>query len=287
MERLQTNVGYADLEHNWIVHNSCTTDVWKWKWGNLKQRDLRNHHLNPPDLLYVHCPKVAVVRGEGSNGDKEMCAVLHHVGFHVVDVTTSDLVDGRILDLSDFQVLVFVGGFTYSDVLGAGTGWAAVLQKNTNAKTLLQNFIARPDTLVLGVCNGFQLLCKLGWIKGTLTRNLSGRFESRFVHVTVPKEAPDCWFKNMQDASTGVWVAHGEGCFESTPDATICALQYCDLSNNPTDMYPINPNGSTNGIAGVTSKNGRILGLRPFGLFYIKKNLTTNARYDAASGKII
>ncbi|KAJ0065302.1 hypothetical protein NL108_007017, partial [Boleophthalmus pectinirostris] len=162
-------------------------------------------------------PRVAVVREEGSNGDREMSVSLFMAGFEVWDVTMQDLCSGS-LTLDPFKAVVFVGGFSYADVLGSAKGWAATVAYNPKAKAEFDRFRQRSDTLSLGVCNGCQLLALLGWVGETengkdsdvvLTHNKSGRFESRFISVGIEK-SQSVWLQGMEGSSLGVWVAHGE-----------------------------------------------------------------------------
>jgi phosphoribosylformylglycinamidine synthase len=254
LEKLQTVPELAQQEHDFLVSSKYIPP----KWSVPPNLHLITNTDGYPILTLNARPKACVMRGEGSNGDREMCAALWVAGFEVHDVTTSDLTDGRLRDLSAFQLLVFVGGFTYSDVLGAAVGWAAILR---NCKALTE-FIKREDTLVLGVCNGFQLLAEIGWIKGRLLQNKSKRFESRFVNVKVTAGgAHSPWFgNNLQGMIHGVWIAHGQGQYIGDDDHAIC---YVDGEGKPTEQYPLNPNGSAVGVAGVTSLGGRILGMMP------------------------
>uniref|UniRef100_A0A8C5DK69 Phosphoribosylformylglycinamidine synthase n=1 Tax=Gouania willdenowi TaxID=441366 RepID=A0A8C5DK69_GOUWI len=230
-------------------------------------------------------PRVAVVREEGSNGDREMSVSLFMAGFEVWDVTMQDLCTGS-LSLETFKAVVFVGGFSYADVLGSAKGWAATVAYNPKAKAEFEHFRQRDDTLSLGVCNGCQLLALLGWVGdaphdnlctpgGTqsevvLTHNKSGRFESRFVSVGI-QSSPSVWLKGMEGSALGVWVAHGEGqmLFRSAEarDAVISGglapLCYLDDQGHPTEQYPLNPNGSPQGIAGLCSRDGRHLAMMP------------------------
>lgn len=217
------------------------------------------------DACLSPAPCAAVLRAPGSNGETEMAGALAAAGFDPWDVTTSDLCDGRMPTLGGFQLLVLVGGFSYGDVLGAGRGWAAVLERNPHAARLLAEFRARPGTLVLGVCNGCQTLGHLGWVDGAqfaMRRNVSTRFESRWVTVRFAGAGP--WFANgLHDALFGVWVAHAEGLFPSDVPGT-AAFHYVDpWLGQPTQKYPLNPNGSSNGLAGITSSDGRVLAMMP------------------------
>jgi len=110
-------------------------------------------------------PKVAVIREEGSNGDREMAAAFHAAGFEPWDVTMSDLLSG-VISLRDFQGITFVGGFSYADVLDSAKGWSAYIRFNEPLLNQFQDFYNRPDTFSLGVCNGCQLMALLGWVPG-------------------------------------------------------------------------------------------------------------------------
>uniref|UniRef100_A0A4W4FS79 Phosphoribosylformylglycinamidine synthase n=1 Tax=Electrophorus electricus TaxID=8005 RepID=A0A4W4FS79_ELEEL len=227
-------------------------------------------------------PRVAVVREEGSNGDREMAAPLFVAGFEVWDVTMQDLCSGS-MTLDPFRAVVFVGGFSYADVLGSAKGWAAVVTFNLRARKEFERFRHRDDTLSLGVCNGCQLMALLGWVGGTsdgggvylssdvtLAQNKSGRFESRFVSVAI-LPSPAVMLDGMEGSALGVWVAHGEGLLQfRSPaaqnvllSASLAPLRYVDDSGTPTETYPMNPNGSALGIAGICSPNGRHLAMMP------------------------
>merc|ERR1719204_1840022 len=164
--------------------------------------------------------KVAVIREEGSNGDREMGAAFHSAGFEVHDVMMTDIMDG-VVWLADFRGIAFVGGFSYGDVLDSAKGWAASIMFHEKVRQQFDDFYAREDTFSLGVCNGCQLMALLGWVPGKekelsvqaqprFLHNRSGRFESRFVAVSV-EDSPAIMFNNMKGSILGVWVAHGEG----------------------------------------------------------------------------
>ncbi|KAM4575374.1 phosphoribosylformylglycinamidine synthase [Fundulus diaphanus] len=239
--------------------------------------------FDPSETVSVHQltaggPRVAVIREEGSNGDREMSASLFMAGFEVWDVTMQDLCSGS-LTLQPFKAVVFVGGFSYADVLGSAKGWAATVAYNPKAKAEFDRFQRREDTVSLGVCNGCQLLALLGWVGGAeggadsevvLTHNRSRRFESRFVSVGIQK-SPSIWLTGMEGSALGVWVAHGEGLmqFRSSQARDLMAssglapLRYLDDQGWPTEEYPLNPNGSPQGIAGLCSRDGRHLAMMP------------------------
>lgn len=223
-------------------------------------------------------PRVAVVREEGSNGDREMSVSLHMAGFEVWDVTMQDLCSGS-LTLDSFKAVVFVGGFSYADVLGSAKGWAATVAYNPKAKAEFDRYRRRHDTLSLGVCNGCQLLALLGWVgegedgaetNVVLTHNKSGRFESRFISIGI-QESPSIWLKGMEGSALGVWVAHGEGLMQFRSSQAqdqiisggLAPLRYLDDQGHPTEDYPLNPNGSPLGIAGLCSRDGRHLAMMP------------------------
>ncbi len=205
----------------------------------------------------------AVIRDKGTNGEREMAYALHLAGFDVKDVHLTDLMSGRE-NLEEVQMIVFCGGFSNSDVLGSAKGWAAGILYNENAKKAIDNFYARPDTLSLGICNGCQLMAELGLLyedrkaRHKMKHNDSGKFESCYVSVTIPKNN-SVMLSSLEGASVGIWCAHGEGKFElenPVKDYNI-ALQYT------YDKYPANPNGSPEGIAGLSSADGRHLAMMP------------------------
>ncbi|KAJ8922735.1 hypothetical protein NQ315_007770 [Exocentrus adspersus] len=222
---------------------------------------------------------VAVVREEGTNGDREMAAALVRAGFKVWDITMQDLLTGAT-SLDRFRGLIFPGGFSYADVLGSAKGWAASILYNDKIREQFTKFILRPDTFSLGVCNGCQLLALLGWVGTPVTgnakpdimleHNLSERFECRWSTVKIEKSKA-IMLKDMDGSSFGVWVAHGEGRFVFKDDSiykklvkdNLIALRYVDDDNNPTEIYPLNPNGSIEGLAGVCSSDGRHLAMMP------------------------
>uniref|UniRef100_A0A2K6DH00 Phosphoribosylformylglycinamidine synthase n=1 Tax=Macaca nemestrina TaxID=9545 RepID=A0A2K6DH00_MACNE len=231
-------------------------------------------------------PRVAILREEGSNGDREMADAFHLAGFEVWDVTMQDLCSGAI-GLDTFRGVAFVGGFSYADVLGSAKGWAAAVTFHPLAGGELRRFRKRPDTFSLGVCNGCQLLALLGWVGGDpnedavemgpdsqpgllLRHNLSGRYESRWASVRVGP-GPALMLRGMEGAVLPVWSAHGEGYVAfSSPELQaqieargLAPLHWADDDGNPTEQYPLNPNGSPGGVAGICSHDGRHLALMP------------------------
>lgn len=207
--------------------------------------------------------KAAIIREKGVNGDREMAYSLWLAGFEVKDVHMTDLIAGRE-NLEDVQMIVFVGGFSNSDVLGSAKGWAGAFLYNPKAKQALDNFYARPDTLSLGVCNGCQLMVELGLISSAhaarpkMLHNDSHKFESSFVNVTIP-ENDSVMLGSLSGQRLGVWVAHGEGKF-SLPQAE---SDYNFAMKYSYAAYPGNPNGSDYATAGIASTDGRHLAIMP------------------------
>lgn len=207
--------------------------------------------------------KVAVLREQGSNSEREMAYALHLVGFEVIDVHMTDLIEGRI-DFEGVKFLVAVGGFSNSDVLGSAKGWAGSFLYNINAKKALDRFFERDDTLSLGVCNGCQLFMELDLIapdrhqKPKMLFNTSGKFECQFTAVDI-LESPSIMLKSLENCRLGIWAAHGEGRFylpENPEDYSIAATYF-------EDTYPRNPNGSDYNVAMLSSKDGRHLVMMP------------------------
>jgi len=213
-----------------------------------------------------------------------MAAALHAAGLEPWDVAMTDLV-GKKISLDSFRGVVFVGGFSYADVLGSAKGWAAVLRFNDHLWAQLNAFRKRKDTFSLGVCNGCQLMALLGWVPGTadelgdplpaleqprFVHNASGRFESRFSSVTI-KPSPAVLLEGMAGSTLGVWVAHGEGrahcpnqaIYERVQQKNLAPLRYVDDESKVTTGYPFNPNGSVEGIAALCSEDGRHLAMMP------------------------
>lgn len=216
-----------------------------------------------PDRRKKSGIRAAIIREKGVNGDREMAYALYLAGFDVKDVHMTDLISGREL-LEDISMIVFVGGFSNSDVLGSAKGWAGAFRYNKKARNTLDEFYKRKDTLSLGVCNGCQLMAELGLIypehteKPSLLRNSSGKFESAFLGVKIlPNHS--VMFGDMADMELGIWVAHGEGRFNLPlpEDKYHIPLKYS------AGTYPANPNGSDYNVAGLCSDDGRHLVMMP------------------------
>ncbi|MBT1705331.1 phosphoribosylformylglycinamidine synthase [Chryseosolibacter indicus] len=207
--------------------------------------------------------KAAIIREKGVNGDREMAYSLYLAGFDVKDIHMTDLVSGRE-DLSDVNLIVFVGGFSNSDVLGSAKGWAGAFLYNPKAKQALDNFYKRNDTLSLGVCNGCQLMMELGLVypewkdHPKMHHNSSEKFESMFLNVTIPQN-DSVMLKSFSGARLGVWIAHGEGRFILPEDQS----QYQIAAQYSYAEYPGTPGGSTHSAAALVSKDGRHLAIMP------------------------
>lgn len=222
-------------------------------------------------------PKIAILRSQGSNGDREMAAAFMDAGFQAWDITMKDLLNGTI-SLSEFQGIAFVGGFSYADVMDSAKGWAGMIRFNDKLSQQFSCFYKRPDTFSLGVCNGCQLMALLGWVptvglkseeQPRFIRNQSERFESRFSTVTIT-ESPAIMLRGMAGSTLGVWVAHGEGRLHAKADQLKrlvdhgqTPIRYVDQEGKPTEVYPYNPNGSPGGITAFCSEDGHHLAMMP------------------------
>ncbi|MDO4699545.1 MAG: phosphoribosylformylglycinamidine synthase [Moraxella sp.] len=219
-------------------------------------------------------PKVAILREQGVNGHIEMGAGFVLAGFDAIDVHMSDLMRGKV-DLRDFEGLVACGGFSYGDVLGAGSGWANSVLHHNELSMMFAKFFHRPETFALGVCNGCQMMSQLKDLMvgaehfPRFIANKSARFEARTVNVRVER-TKSVLLKGMQGSILPIAVAHGEGYadlsdkqrFELENSGQV-ALRYVDSTGNPTEHYPLNPNGSVGGITGICSNDGRVTLMMP------------------------
>jgi len=207
--------------------------------------------------------KAAIIREKGVNGDREMAWMMHLAGLDVKDVHMTDLISGRET-LEEVNMIVFVGGFSNSDVLGSAKGWAGAFIYNPKAKQALDNFYAREDTLSLGVCNGCQLMVELGIVtpdhdlKPKMSHNESGKFESSFLNVDI-LENNSVMLNSLAGSKLGIWVAHGEGKINlpEDEDAYQIPMKYSGST------YPANPNGSDFDAAALCSTDGRHLVMMP------------------------
>jgi phosphoribosylformylglycinamidine synthase len=214
---------------------------------------------------------VAILREQGVNSQVETAVGFDRAGFAAVDVHMSDLVAGRAR-LADFAGFVACGGFSYGDVLGAGRGWATSVLERPELREMFAEFFARADSFALGVCNGCQMLSQLKpiipgaehWPR--FLRNRSEQYEARLALLEVA-QSPSLFLRGMEGSRIPVAVAHGEGRaeFDNGADqaAAHVALRYVDGAGRVADSYPANPNGSPDGIAGLTTPDGRVTILMP------------------------
>ncbi|WNS84214.1 phosphoribosylformylglycinamidine synthase [Neisseria sp. DTU_2021_1001991_1_SI_NGA_ILE_055] len=266
IQRLRDNPACADSEFALIDDNDRSALFADVKFDV-------NEDIAAPFVNSGAKPKIAILREQGVNGQIEMAAAFTRAGFDAYDVHMSDLMAGRV-HLADFKMLAACGGFSYGDVLGAGEGWAKSILFHPALRDQFAAFFADPNTLTLGVCNGCQMVSNLAeiipgaeaWPK--FKRNLSEQFEARLSMVHVPKSA-SLILNEMQGSSLPVVVSHGEGRADFalhggniSADLGI-ALQYVDGQNQVTQTYPLNPNGSPQGIAGVTNADGRVTIMMP------------------------
>ncbi|MGO1595330.1 MAG: phosphoribosylformylglycinamidine synthase [Sphingobacterium sp.] len=208
-------------------------------------------------------PKAAIIREKGSNSEREMANAMYIAGFDVKDVHMTDLISGRET-LEDIQFIGAVGGFSNSDVLGSAKGWAGAFLYNEKAKTSLENFFARPDTLSVGICNGCQLFMELDLVNpeheshGKMLHNTSGKHESNFVSVTIQPNN-SIMLSGLSGATLGVWISHGEGKFHLPQPED----QYDIVAKYGYQEYPHNPNGSDYNTAMMCDRTGRHLVTMP------------------------
>ena len=269
IQRLRDNPACADSEFALIGDNDRSALFADVKFDV-------NEDIAAPFVNSGAKPKIAILREQGVNGQIEMAAAFTRAGFDAYDVHMSDLMAGRV-HLADFQMLAACGGFSYGDVLGAGEGWAKSILFHSALREQFAAFFARQDTLALGVCNGCQMMSNLaeiipgsaGWPK--FKRNRSEQFEARLSMVEVAK-SPSLILAEMQGSRLPVVVSHGEGRADfahlgrdgnSVSDGLNIALQYIDGTGAVTQTYPLNPNGSPQGIAGITNADGRITIMMP------------------------
>jgi phosphoribosylformylglycinamidine synthase len=220
-------------------------------------------------------PKIAILREQGVNSHLEMAAAFDRAGFAAIDVHMSELLAER-RSLNEFVGMVACGGFSYGDVLGAGEGWAKTILFNNQLRDQFEHFFHRPDTFTLGVCNGCQMLSNLKTlIPGAelwprFVRNLSEQFEARFSLVRV-EESPSIFLRDMAGSHMPIAVSHGEGRAEFIDPQALSNLQqsgqitlrYLENNLQVATQYPANPNGSPDGVTGVTTVDGRATLMMP------------------------
>ena len=242
-----SNYKFQHLEYNFPAHFK----------GTYAQYDIDPQRKTPTGI------RAAIIRETGALCDREMAWMMHLAGMDVKDVHTTDLIDGRET-LDDVNMIVFAGGPSGVDIIASAKNWAGSIIYNEKAKSALDRFYARPDTLSLGVGNGCSLMLELGLItpndeqKPRMTHNESKKMECAFVNVNIP-ESNSIMLKSLAGARLGVWISHGEGKFDMPmPDDNYnVALRYS------YNAYPANPNGSPNGAAGICSADGRHLAIMP------------------------
>ena len=254
------------------------------------------------DVHFESRPLIAILREQGVHGHMEMAHAFYDAGFEVNDVHMSECID-KEHQLDSYVGFAAVGGFSYGDVLGAGRGWATVIQNHPRLRESFQRFFNNPSTFALGVCNGCQMLSYLrdmidgGEYWPQFCANESGQFESRTVMVSV-RSSPSIMWRSMEGMKLPVVVAHGEGRADyqgdmSSQSADLVGVRYCALkaydpnADQPDESqrlgYPMNPNGSCWNVAGVTSADGRVSLMMP----HPERNIlsVTNSWQDPSWGK--
>ncbi len=262
MQSLRDNPSCAQQEYDRLLDTADTGLYAKLSFDS-------NNDVSAPFIGGAK-PKLAVLREQGVNGHIEMAAAFSQSGFSAIDVTMTDIIEGRV-SLDEFKGLVACGGFSYGDVLGAGEGWAKSILFNSAVRDQFSAYFAREDAFALGICNGCQMMSNLKEIIPGATqwphfvRNASEQFEARLVQSKVSEDTNSILLSGMQGSEMPVVVAHGEGRAEYASDvqATNLALSYVDYQGKPTEAYPANPNGSPQGIAGLTNDDGRITIMMP------------------------
>ena len=219
-------------------------------------------------------PRVAILREQGVNSQREMAAAFHRAGFDSYDVHMTDLFSGRV-GLDEFRGMAVPGGFCYGDVLGAGEGWAKSILYNDSVRETFETFFRREDVFVFGVCNGCQMLSALqSLLPGVdhwprFVRNRSDQFEARLSLVRI-ESSPSLLLAGMEGSRIPIVTSHGEGRAQFASDEAQAAcerdsacVRYVDNRGEPARQYPANPNGSPRGIAGLTNRDGRVTIMMP------------------------
>lgn len=218
-------------------------------------------------------PRVAILREQGVNSQYEMAAAFMRADFTAVDVHMSDLLSGRDA-LDNYQGIVACGGFSFGDVLGAGGGWAKSILYHSRTCDQFAAFFERSDTFALGVCNGCQMFSHLrelipgadNWPR--FLRNRSEQFEARLSLVEIV-ESPSLLLHGMAGSRIPIATSHGEGRAVFADDTArvtssyTIALRYVDNRGEVANQYPANPNGSSDGICGLSNEDGRVTILMP------------------------
>jgi len=277
MQKLRDNPQCANAEYDSILHTSNPGLSYNLTFDPTVKIDPYISTILS-SLSLTSNPRVAILREQGVNGHSEMAFAFMSAGFSAIDVHMTDLISGRV-SLASFAGLAACGGFSYGDVLGAGQGWAKSVLLHTNIRAQFRQFFERKDTFTLGVCNGCQFISRLkelipgaeGW--PTFERNVSEQYEARvcMVEVLDSKNAPSVFLHGMAGSKFPIATAHGEGraVFSkgSTPESLLeqdlVSVRYIDNHLKPTELYPANPNGSSKGITGVRTPDGRVLAMMP------------------------
>lgn len=207
-------------------------------------------------------PRVLVFSGYGLNCEEETKYAFDSAGALANIVHINDLIDG-LEDLKNYQILALPGGFSYGDDTGSGKAYANKLKNHLGES--LQKFVEH-DTLLIGICNGFQILTHLGLLPGALLPNKTARYVNRWVDIKVTNKTP--WFNQIKKIT--IPIAHGEGRFYAnlkTRDRlkkdSLIAAKYTKGEIFKYQNLEYNPNGALDDIAGVTGFDGRVLGMMP------------------------
>ena len=266
MQKLRDNPECAQQEYDLILHNNKPLLFSKLSFD--PEQDISAKYI-----AHVR-PRIAILREEGVNGQVELAAAFERAGFDAFDVHMSDILTGRN-SLNEFQGIAACGGFSYGDVLGAGEGWAKSILYNPRAFDEFSAFFDRNDSFGLGVCNGCQMMSNLfelipgasSWPR--FVRNKSEQFEARTTMVEV-LDSLSFLFDGMQGSMIPVVVSHGEGRTEHRNSSSHnllkqkqACLRYVDADGKPTEVYPINPNGSELGLNAFTNNDGRFTIMMP------------------------
>lgn len=276
MQKLRDNPSCADSELETILDSEDPGISYRLKFD---PSDAGMPAFATLKSLVTQRPRVAILREQGVNGYAEMAFAFRAAGFDSVDIHMTDILSGFSLD--GFRGLAACGGFSYGDVLGAGQGWAKSILMHENARQTFETFFRRSDTFTLGVCNGCQMLSRLKeLIPGAdhwpaFVENTSQQFEARYsmVQVSDSLDEKSVFFAGMSGSLLPIVVSHGEGraefsgpvgaALQACNEEGLIPLRYTDNSGNVTEKYPFNPNGSPQGIAGVRSRDGRVLAMMP------------------------
>ncbi|MCJ1341117.1 hypothetical protein MMC09_006413 [Bachmanniomyces sp. S44760] len=279
LQRLRDNPDCADVEYDLILDSAdpglsfnLTFDP---KFNILPMRSSFTEAIS-----LTAKPRVAILREQGVNGQSEMAFAFMIAGFSAIDVHMTDIITGRV-SLASFVGLAACGGFSYGDVLGAGQGWAKSVLLHPSVRKEFKDFFERPNTFTLGVCNGCQFLSRLReLIPGTeswptFESNVSEQYEARVSMIEImdnsPAAAPSIFLHGMHGSRLPIACAHGEGravfrkpnSAENLLEKGLVSMRFVDNNLQPTERYPMNPNGSPKGVTAVRTPDGRVLAMMP------------------------